>query len=308
MIDSHIPACSGPWPELIYDNWKDTLKTVHQWTQIVGKIRLRTMPWQNHSWHTSLYISTRGLSTGSIPYHNGVFDITFDFENHKLLITSTFFKDKTLDLYSRSVASFYNELFSLLEEIGMDIEIYPRPNELPDNTPFFDNEKDCTYDEQAMVNYWQIAVNTYNIFSIFRSDFIGKCSPVHFFWGAFDIAVTRFSGRLAPEHPGIAPNMSKEVMKEAYSQEVSSAGFWPGSDDFPKPVYYSYCYPTPKDFGAQNVFPNEAFYSDDMGEYFLPYENVRESKDPSKMLLDFLQTTYDAAANTGNWNRSQLEK
>nr|WP_246070266.1 DUF5996 family protein [Mangrovivirga cuniculi] len=278
------------------------------WTQIVGKIRLVAMPWQNHSWHTSLYITTHGLSTGSIPYGNGIFEINFDFVNHKLNISSTFEKTVEIDLYPRSVADFYKTIFESLESVGIMISIYPRPNELPDNTPFYENEEDKSYDKEAMTDYWQIAVHVHNIFSYFRSGFIGKCSPIHFFWGAFDIALTRFSGRIAPEHPGIAPHMPGDVMKEAYSQEVSSVGFWPGSDDFPEPVFYSYCYPTPKDFGAQKVLPEQAFYSEDMGEYFLPYKAVRSSSNPNATLLCFLKTTYEAAANTGNWDRLALER
>ncbi|MEM6264193.1 MAG: DUF5996 family protein [Bacteroidota bacterium] len=308
MQATHVTTCSGPWPELAYDSWKDTLKTVHMWTQIVGKIRMVSMPWQNHSWHTSLYITARGLTTRSIPYKNGIFEIEFDFENHKLVISSTFAPDETMDLYSRSVADFYKELFQKLGKLGVNVDIHPAPNEVAEAIPFEENEQDASYDKQKMVDFWQAAVNIHNVFLEFRSDFIGKCSPVHFFWGAFDIALTRFSGRKAPLHHGQAPNMPADVMQEAYSQEVSSCGFWPGGDDFPQPVFYAYAYPTPEEFGKQLVEPAEAFWSSEMGEFFLPYDAVRNAADPEGTLMKFLQTTYEAAANTGNWDRENLER
>ncbi len=268
MLKTHNKNCDSPWPSLDYYSWSDNLKTIHQWAQIVGKIRLKAMPWQNHSWHSTLYVHSRGLTTGSMPYQNGMFEIEFDFENHILIISSTFNQNETIDLYPRTVASFYNELMEKLNKLGITIDIHPHPNELEHNTAFYKNEQDKSYDKQTILNFWQAAVSIYNVFLKFRSTFIGKCSPVHFFWGAFDIAVTRFSGKRAPLHPGIAPNMPKAVMQEAYSQEVSSCGFWPGSDSFPKPAFYSYCYPTPSDFGKQKVLPNEAFYSEEMGEFF----------------------------------------
>jgi len=305
---THVTQCDSPWPALDYNSWKDTLKTVHQWTQIVGKIRLVSMPWLNHSWHTSLYITARGLTTGSMPYKNGIYEIEFDFENHQLIISSTFEQNAVMELKPRTVANFYQELFEKLNALGIDVKIHGRPNELEHNTPFAENVTNQSYDAQSMVNFWQVAVSVHNVFSKFRSDFIGKCSPVHFFWGAFDIAVTRFSGRPAPLHHGEAPHMPKEVMQEAYSQEVSSAGFWPGADNAPQPMFYSYAYPSPEGFGQQKVLPKEAFWSDDMGEFFLPYDVVRQAEDPEQMLLDFLQSTYEAAANTGKWDRENLER
>lgn len=308
MKSTYIKACGSPWPDLDYESWKDTMKTIHMWTQIVGKIRLVSMPWQNHSWHTTLYITARGLSTGSIPYRQGIFEIEFDFENHQLIISSTFEQNVNMDLYPRTVASFYEELFQKLNSLGIEVDIYAAPNEVEESIPFAQNVRDKSYDKQKVVDFWQAAVSIHNVFLKFRSDFIGKCSPVHFFWGAFDIAVTRFSGRKAPLHPGEAPNMSKEVMQEAYSQEVSSCGFWPGGDNFPQPVFYAYCYPTPEAFGKQNVLPGEAFWSDEMSEFFLPYEVVRKAENPEETLLSFLQTTYEAAAITGNWDRENLER
>ncbi|EAY28532.1 DUF5996 family protein [Microscilla marina] len=305
---THISSCGSPWPALEYNTWKDTLKTVHQWTQIVGKIRLVSMPWQNHSWHTALYITARGLTTGSMPYGNGIYEIEFDFENHQLIISSTFEQNVVMALRPMTVADFYKELFDKLQGLGIDIKIHGRPNELEHNTPFAENVQDKSYNQQQVVNFWQLSVSVSNVFSRFRSDFVGKCSPVHFFWGAFDIALTRFSGRAAPLHHGQAPNMPKEVMQEAYSQEVSSCGFWPGADNFPQPMFYAYSYPSPANYGKQQVKPQEAFWSEDMGEFFLPYEAVRTAENPEKTLLDFLQSTYEAAANTGNWDREHLER
>lgn len=308
MKSTHAIACSQAWPALDYNSWSDTLKTVHMWTQIVGKIRLSAMPWQNHSWHTSLYISANGLTTGSIPFKDGIFEIEFDFSEHQLVIRSSFENDQLLPLKPMSVATFYKDLFGLLNKIDIDISIYSKPNEIEEAIPFYENEKDCSYDKAMIVNYWQAAIHAHNIFIRFRSDFIGKCSPVHFFWGAFDIAVTRFSGRKAPLHQGSMPNMPKEVMQEAYSQEVISCGFWPGNDIFPKAAFYAYAYPSPEFFGEQPVQPSQAFWSNEMGEFFLLYDDVRNAEHPGAMLMQFLQSTYNAAATLGNWDRPNLEK
>jgi len=308
MKPTHVKSCHSPWPELNYESWKDTLKTLHMWTQIAGKIRLRSMPWQNHSWHTSLYVTPRGLSTSSIPYQNGLFELEFDFHQHQLVISTTYESPKQVGLYPRSVADFYRELLDSLDQLAIRVPIHAAPNEVPESIPFDQNEQDRSYDAQKVSDYWQVAVQTNNIFQQFRSGFIGKCSPVHFFWGAFDLAVTRFSGRPAPLHPGEAPNMPKEVMQEAYSHEVSSAGFWPGGDQFPQPAFYSYCYPTPPDFGQQKVEPSQAFFSEEMGEFFLLYDEVRKAANPETMLMKFLQTTYEAAASTGKWDRKNLER
>ncbi|MEQ8364845.1 MAG: DUF5996 family protein [Cyclobacteriaceae bacterium] len=307
-MDTIIKGCNHAWPALDYNSWKDTIKTIHQWTQIVGKVRLKAMPWQNHSWHTTLYVTTRGLTTGSMPYKDGMFEIEFDFESHIVVISTTFNKNVVIDLYPRTVADFYEDLFSKLEGLGINIKIHGSPNEMEPSIPFAENNVNKSYDKQSVVNFWQAAVSTHNVFLKFRSDFIGKCSPVHFFWGAFDIAVTRFSGRKAPLHQGAMPNMPKAVMQEAYSQEVSSCGFWPGSDASPMPMFYAYCYPSPADYGKQKVLPAQAFWSEEMGEFFLKYDDVRIADDPEKMLMDFLQSTYVAAANTGKWDRKNLEK
>ncbi len=307
-MNTIIKGCDTAWPALDYNSWKDTVNTVHQWVQIVGKIRLKAMPWQNHSWHTALYVTARGLSTGPMPYDNGIFEIEFDFENHQLIIASTFNDNEVIGLFPRTVADFHRELFQKLECLNIQIKIYGKPNELAHAIPFAENKINRSYNKQAVQNFWQASVSVHNIFQKFRSGFLGKCSPVHFFWGAFDMAVTRFSGRKAPLHQGGMPNMPLDVMQEAYSQEVSSAGFWPGNDDSPMPVFYAYCYPSPADFAIQKVEPKEAFWSPEMGEYFLKYDDVRKAKDPEAVVMSFLESTYVAAANTGNWDRVNLER
>jgi hypothetical protein len=295
------------WPEIPFNNWKETFYTVRLWLQIVGKIRLRKMPWFNHSWHVTLYVSPTGLTTGSIPYENGVFQIDFDFQNHQLQIISSAGRNEKIELYPRTVSGFYNELFMKLESMGIQASIYAVPNEIEPAIPFKEDETHKSYDKEKMNLYWQALVNTHNVFTRFRAKFIGKCSPVHIFWGAFDLAVTRFSGREAPKHPGGAPNIPLKVMQESYSHEVSSCGFWPGSEEFPMPAFYAYCYPAPASFGEQKAEPKEAFYSKDMGEFILPYDAVRLSDNPEQTLIQFLQFTYEAAANTANWDREKLE-
>lgn len=295
------------WPDIPFNDWKDTLCTVQLWTQIVGKIRLRKMPWTNHSWHVTLYVSPLGLTTGSIPCENGIFQIDFDFLHHQLLITSSAGQNEKIDLYPRTVAGFYNELFEKLESMKIHTFIYAVPNEIEPAIPFEEDDTHQSYDKEKMNLYWQGLVSAHNVFTRFRARFIGKCSPVHLFWGAFDLAVTRFSGRKAPMHPGGAPNIPLKVMQESYSHEVSSCGFWPGSEQFPMPAFYSYCYPTPDAFGQQEVQPKEAFFSKEMGEFFLPYDAVRLADNPENILLQFLQSTYEAAAHTGNWDREKLE-
>lgn len=295
------------WPDIPFNEWKETLYTVQLWTQIVGKIRLKKMPWTNHSWHVTLYVSPLGLTTGSIPYENGTFQIDFDFRNHQLLITTNSGGNERIDLYPRTVASFYEELFEKLESINIRVFIYAVPNEIDPAIPFKEDETHKSYDKEKMNLFWQALICSHNVFTIFRAGFIGKSSPVHLFWGAFDLAVTRFSGRKAPLHPGGMPHIPLRVMQESYSHEVSSCGFWPGSEQFPMPAFYSYCYPTPEAFGEQKVQPEEAFFSKEMREFFLPYDVVRLSKNPEETLLQFMQTTYEAAAITGNWDREKLE-
>jgi hypothetical protein len=290
------------WPSLDYNSYKETAQLVHLWTQIIGKIRLRKMPWLNHSWHVSLYVSPRGFTTGSIPYENGLFEIEFDFLNHLLHFRTSAASGGKIALESQTVAAFYQSTFEQLEQLGVPVGIHPAPNEMEPAIPFAEDHRPQTYDPEQMRNLWQAFVCVHKVFLKFRAGFIGKCSPVHLFWGAFDLAVTRFSGREAPQHPGGMPNMPLKVMQEAYSHEVSSAGFWPGSEDSPQPVFYAYCYPTPSEFGSQLVSPEAAFYSQEMGEFFLPYQAVQESSNPHETLMGFLKSTYQAAAITGNWD------
>ena len=295
------------WPELKFADLKKTLETVQLWSQIIGKIRLVKTPWLNHSWHVTLYVSATGLTTGSIPYEHGIFQIDFDFIAHQLIITSSTGKREQIDLIPRTVANFYKEIFEKLAIMGIDVEIYAKPNEIEVAIPFEKDDIHFEYDKDQMNLYWQALVKIESVFTRFRAKFRGKCSPVHLFWGAFDLAVTRFSGREAPVHPGGAPNMPVKVMQEAYSHEVSSCGFWSGADSFPHPVFYAYCYPTPEEYKSQNVKPEQAVYNNDLGEFMLRYDDVRNSADPKGALLDFLQSTYVAAANTGNWDRKSLE-
>ncbi|WP_373523399.1 DUF5996 family protein [Aquiflexum sp.] len=304
METKHIPLA---WPILEFGKLKDTLETLHQWIQIVGKIRLQAMPWQNHSWHATLYLSAHGYTTQGIPYEGRVFQIEFDFEKHKVFIECTNEKTLSIDLRPMTVAQFYTELFEKLFKLGIDVKIHGSPNEMDPAIPFNENTLNKTYDPEVACTLWHAMLKANQVFSDFRGGFLGKSSPVHLFWGAFDLAVTRFSGRPAPLHQGGLPNMPLEVMQEAYSQEVFSAGFWPGSQDFP-PAFYTYAYPADPAFGQQKVLPDEAFYSPEMGEFFLKYEDVRQSEDPEGMLLSFLQSSYEAAAVTSNWDRDKLER
>jgi len=296
------------WPVLEFNEIQDTLETLHHWTQIVGKIRLKTMPWQNHSWHVALYVSPKGFTTNPIPYEGRIFQIDFDFRQHKLFVECSNAGSVSMDLYPRTVADFYKELFEKLAELGIEVNIYARPNEMDPAIPFTENKINSSYDKDAAQAIWKAMLKANEVFNHFRSEFIGKASPVHLFWGAFDLAVTRFSGKDAPPHPGGMPNMPVDVMQEAYSKEVSSAGFWPGSKNFPFPAFYSYAYPADAAFGKQEVQPKEAFWSDEMGEFFLKYEDVLKAENPDNALMLFLQSTYEAAANTSKWNRNTLEK
>jgi hypothetical protein len=290
------------WPELSFDRLKDTVSTVHLWSQVIGKVRLKQMPWINHSWHVTLYVSPTGLTTGNIPFSRGSFQIDMNFIDHEVVITSSEGKVQTIKLFPRSVASFYHELLQKLHELDIDVKIYAKPNEVEPAIPFEQDQEQRHYNAEEMYNLWQALVQIEKVFTRFRAGFRGKCSPVHLFWGAFDLAVTRFSGREAPRHPGGAPNLSLRVMQEAYSHEVSSAGFWPGNAEFPQPVFYSYCYPTPDDFATQPVQPHQAYFNKDMGEFMLPYDAVQKAANPEETLMQFLTSTYNAAAKTGNWD------
>ena len=291
-----------PWPELVYEKYGNTAATVRLWTQIIGKIRLKKTPWINHSWHVTLYLSARGLTTGSIPYKKGNFQIDMDCIDHVIIITCAEGYKETINLYPRSVADFYEELFSKLQTMDIDVAIYAKPNEIDPAIPFAQDTVQRNYDPAQMHLLWQALTRIGGVFTRFRSTFIGKVSPVHLFWGAFDLAVTRFSGRKAPKYEGALVNIPGRVMEEAYSHEVSSCGFWPGNETSPAPIFYSYSYPTPPDFGTQPVDPAGAFYSKEMGEFILPYDAVRQTGDPGETLLRFMRSTYRAAALTGHWD------
>lgn len=290
------------WPELTFENYKDTLSTVHLWSQIVGKIRLKKSPWINHSWHVTLYVSAKGLTTGSIPYENGIFEIAFDFIQHRLEITSSEGKAEQIDLYPRTVADFYKTLFQKLQIMNIQAFIHAAPNEMDPAIPFDKDEIHKAYDPEQMQRLWKALIPIHNVFLRFRADFGGKCSPVHLFWGAFDLAVTRFSGRKAPEHQGGVPNMPLKVMQEAYSHEVSSCGFWFGNDAFPRPCFYAYAYPATPEYAKQIVRPEQAFYSEEMGEFLLPYDAIKDAENPEQLLLDFMNSTFEAAVATGDWD------
>lgn len=296
------------WPALPYPNWKDTCATLQLWTQIVGKIRLAQTPWVNHSWHVPLYVTATGLTTTPIPCGARSLQIDFDFLDHVVWLRTSGEHYRQIALKPMAVAEFYAALFADLKALGIEIKIDGMPNEIPDAIPFRDDDVHRAYDPDAAQRFWRILLSSHHVFSHFRSAFLGKVSPVHFFWGSFDLAVTRFSGRRAPPHPGDVPNLPDEVAREAYSHEVSSAGFWPGGGGvIEEPAFYSYAYPAPDGFAEARVTPEAAYFHDKLGEFILPYEAVRTSGDPEAMLMDFLQSTYDAAADLGKWDRANLE-
>jgi hypothetical protein len=296
-----------PWPELPTAAWRETCETLHLWTQIVGKIRLVRAPWLNHSWHVVLYVTARGLTTSPIPDGTLSFQIDFDFIDHLLRISTSDGARRQFALAGQSVASFYAAVMADLAELGIHVAIDEMPNELPQPIRFSLDNKHATYDPNAVRRFLQILVNADRVFKQFRTGFLGKASPVHFFWGSFDLAVTRFSGRRAPRHPGGVPYLPDDVACEAYSHEVSSAGFWPGSGAIEYPAFYSYAYPEPAGFRAAPVRPDAAFFSEALGEFILPYDAVRTAAQPDRALLDFLQSSYEAAANAAKWDRDALE-
>jgi hypothetical protein len=298
---------AAPWPPLPYEAWKDTLATLHLWTQMVGKIRLAQTPWTNHSWHVPLYLTARGLTTSPIPYGARTFEIVFDFLAHQLLIHTSDGAVETLPLVPRTVADFHRELFARLRALGLEVRIRTVPCELPEVIPFEQDQEHRSYDADATRRFWQALVQADRVLKQFRARFIGKVSPVHFFWGSFDLAVTRFSGRRAPPHPGGVPNLPDWVAREAYSHEVSSCGFWPGGEPLPRAVFYAYAYPEPEGFKSAAVRPGQARYESGLGEFVLPYDEVRGAASPDAMLLEFLETTYAAAADLGRWDRTALE-
>ena len=295
------------WPELPYPAWRDTCATLHLWTQIVGKIRLALTQWLNHSWHVTLYVSARGLTTSPIPYGARAFEIEFDFIRHVLQITTSDGAERRVPLRAQSVADFYAATLAALGELGISVRINQMPNEIADAVRFSQDRTHDSYDPEYAHRFFRVTRQVDRVFKIFRTGFVGKSSPVHFFWGSFDLAVTRFSGRPAPRHPGGIPNLSDAVTREAYSHEVSSAGFWPGGGAIDYPAFYSYAYPMPTDFKSAQVRPGAAFFSDPLGEFILPYDAVRTAESPDRELLDFLQSTYAAAADGSGWDRAQLD-
>lgn len=306
--DSAEKTLRDAWPSLDFGAWKDTCATLHLWTQIVGKIRLARTPWVNHSWHVPLYVTTRGLTTSPIPCDGGSFEIDFDFVDHRLLIQTSDGVVDAITLRPCAVADFYAAVMSTLAERGLGTKIYTTPSEVADAIAFEQDRTHASYDAEYAHRFWRALVQADLVFKQFRSRFIGKCSPVHFFWGSFDLAVTRFSGRPAPEHPGGVPNLPDWVTREAYSHEVCSCGFWPGGEGLPYPVFYTYAYPEPDGFGAASVVSGKARYDTTLREFVLPYDEVRQAESPRALLLEFLEGTYQAAATSGGWDRQALER
>jgi hypothetical protein len=295
------------WPSLPLEAWSDSLATLHLWLQIVGKIRLALSPSINHCWHVTLYLTPRGLTTSPIPCGTRTFQIDFDFVDHRLVVECSDGGRTFLPLEPQPVSAFYRRLMEEMVRLELRVTIDKRPNEVADPIPFDRDDVHRAYDPEYAHRFWQVLTQADRVLKVFRARFIGKCSPVHLFWGAPDLAVTRFSGRTAPEHPGGIPNLPDRVTREAYSHEVSSSGFWPGGGPVPHAAFYSYAYPEPAGYPAAPVRPSAAFYSAELREFLLPYDAVRESERPDDVLLDFLQTTYEAAATLGRWDRDSLE-
>jgi hypothetical protein len=296
------------WPALPYAAWKETRDTLHLWTQVVGKVRLALTPWLNHSWHVTLYVTARGLTTSPIPWGGGSFQIDFDFIDHVLWVRTSEGHFRQLMLRPMSVAEFYEDLMIALRDLGITVNIMTTPCEIADCIPFDQDTVHAAFDAEYVSRFWRVLLSASEVFARFRTGFLGKASPVHFFWGSFDLAVTRFSGRRAPRHPGGVPHLADSVAQEAYSHEVSSAGFWPGGGgpiDYAS--FYSYAYPAPEGFGAARVLPKEAFFSKELGEFLLPYDAIRATPDPDAALLSFLHSTYEAAADLGRWDRKALD-
>lgn len=296
------------WPDLPLSNWADTCATLHLWTQVVGKIRLAHAPMVNHWWQVPLYVTCRGLTTSPIPYDGRSFQIDFDFLDHVVKLQTSKGEVETIVLGPRSVADFYAEIMGRLRGLGLDTPIWTMPVEIPDAIPFEQDRTHASYDPEYVTRFWRILVQADRVFTQFRAQFLGKVSPVHFFWGSFDMAVTRFSGRTAPRLGGESPNLGPWVMQEAYSHEVSSCGFWPGNGGFGKPAFYSYAYPEPQGFGSAPMSPDATYYDQDLGQHILPYDAVRQATSPDEDLMRYLLSTYEAAADLGQWDRSALER
>ena len=305
MVESESQTSAATidvWPSLPLKDWQDTYSTLHMWTQIVGHIRLTQTPLVNHWWNLTLYVTSRGLTTSPIPYGNRTFQIDFDFLDHRLLVCSSDGASTSLALAPRSVADFYGELMEKLRSLSIAVHIkHAKPDEVAEPIPFAEDHKHASYDHEYANRFWRILVQADRVFKQFRSRFIGKCSPVHFFWGSFDLAVTRFSGRRAPERPG-----ADAMTREAYSHEVISHGFWPGGGAIEAPLFYSYTVPAPAGLEKQRIQPGS--YSSEMSEFVLPYDDVRQSSSPDESLLEFMQSTYEAGATLAQWDRAELER
>jgi hypothetical protein len=295
------------WPDIPYAPWRETCSAIHLYAQIVGKYRLARTPWVNHSWHATFYIDARGLTTALIPDGPGGVQISFDLLGHAVTGAATDGSRAEFALGPMSVAEFHARFLDLLRSLGATPDDFGRPNEVPDPIPFTQDRAERPYDAEAVAKYFQTLVAVDRVFKRFRTGFLGKASPVHLFWGSFDLAVTRFSGRPAPRHPGGVPGLPDPVTREAYSHEVSSAGFWPGGNGIDFPAFYSYAYPTPDGFGAARPSPEAAYFDEKLGEFVLPYDAVRRSSDPETTLMAFLESTYRAAANLGGWDSAALE-
>jgi hypothetical protein len=289
------------WPELPLAAWQDTYDTLHMWTQIIGKIRMTLTPLINHWWNATLYVSARGLTTSPIPYPRCIFEMEFDFIGHKLTIETSDGEVRALELAPRTVADFYAEVMSTLAALKIDVQIHAHPDEFPNPIPFAEDRTHKSYDRESVDKFRRLLISVDKVMKDFRSRFTGKCSPVHFFWGSFDLAVTRFSGRLAPPRPD-------PMMQEAYSHEVSSAGFWPGGGDIKGPAFYSYTMPEPAGFKTYPVGPKPAFYHSGIGEFLLMYDDIRGAASPEAQVMEFLQTTYSAGANLAKWDRAAFER
>jgi len=296
------PVALHPWPDLPWQDWENTATTLHMWTQIVGKTRLALTPLLNHWWNVPLYVTARGLSTSAMPYRSDLFELEFDFLDHRLDARLSSGKSGSLRLRPQSVADFYGEYMDLLRSLDVSVEINPKPVEVANPIPFPEDHQHSTYDNGAATRFWRILQRCEAVFNVFRARFIGKSSPVHFFWGSFDLAVTRFNGKLAPPRPG-----ADVITREAYSHEVISAGFWPGNGGFGAPAFYCYAAPEPAGLKQKQISPAGAFYSGDLNEFLLKYQDVREAESPAESVLEFLQSSYEAAANLAGWDRGALE-
>jgi hypothetical protein len=305
---STATSVATTWPRLPLGEWQATYATLHLWTQIVGKTRLRLAPMQNHWWHCTLYVTSRGLGTSPIPYAERTFEIDFDFVDHQLVVRTSDGDTRALPLLPRTVADFHREYLELLRSLDVEPRIHPVPNEVADAIPFSEDRVHGSYDADAAQRCWRVLLHADRVLKQFRGDFVGKCSPVHFWWGSFDLACTRFSGRRAPPHPGGFPNLPDYVTREAYSHECISAGWWPGGGPMNQPAFYAYAYPEPPGCPDAPVRPAAARYDTAMREWILPYDAVRAAPDPDAPVVEFLQSTYEAAAELAAWDRMALER